>query len=207
MRWLPWMQPGLATPGECLGRVIMRAAQLKTVLPRELLASVVVFLVALPLCMGIAIASGMPPAKGLLTGIIGGLVVGWLAGSRNWLSGEQLTFADLAAAAELSVVDYVGDVPWDEDLNAKYWYARIKSRPTFRTLLADRLAGLLQGMVQKSGKSVGEVRAAQAAPIPAKRFGTPAEFGAVCAFLCSQQAAYLTGQNILLDGGAYPGTF
>ena len=71
----------------------------------------------------------------------------------------------------------------------------------------DRLAGLLQGMVQKSGKSVGEVRAAQAAPIPAKRFGTPAEFGAVCAFLCSQQAAYLTGQNILLDGGAYPGTF
>ena len=67
--------------------------------------------------------------------------------------------------------------------------------------------GLLQGMVQKSGKSVGEVRAAQAAPIPAKRFGTPAEFGAVCAFLCSQQAAYLTGQNILLDGGAYPGTF
>ncbi|MCZ7253158.1 SulP family inorganic anion transporter, partial [Salmonella enterica] len=52
----------------------MRAAQLKAVLPRELLASVVVFLVALPLCMGIAIASGMPPAKGLITGIIGGLV-------------------------------------------------------------------------------------------------------------------------------------
>ena len=50
-------------------------------------------------------------------------------------------------------------------------------------------------------------QAAQAAPIPAKRFGTPAEFGSVCAFLCSQQAAYLTGQNILLDGGAYPGTF
>ena len=56
----------------------MRAAQLKAVLPRELLASVVVFLVALPLCMGIAIASGMPPAKGLITGIIGGLVVGWI---------------------------------------------------------------------------------------------------------------------------------
>lgn len=68
--------------------------------------------------------------------------IGWLSGSRNWLSGEQLTFADLAAAAELSVIDYVGDIPWDEDLNAKYWYARIKSRPTFRTLLADRLPGL-----------------------------------------------------------------
>ena len=71
----------------------------------------------------------------------------------------------------------------------------------------DRLAGLMQGMVDKSGKNLQEVRAAQAAPIPARRFGTPAEFGAVCAFLCSQQAGYLTGQNILLDGGAYPGTF
>ena len=71
----------------------------------------------------------------------------------------------------------------------------------------DRLAGLVQGMVKQSGKPVDEVRAAQAAPIPARRFGTPAEFGAVCAFLCSQQAGYLTGQNILLDGGAYPGTF
>ncbi|MEZ5607231.1 MAG: SDR family oxidoreductase [Burkholderiaceae bacterium] len=71
----------------------------------------------------------------------------------------------------------------------------------------DRLAGLMQGMVKQSGKSLDAVRAAQAAPIPARRFGTPAEFGAVCAFLCSQQAGYLTGQNILLDGGAYPGTF
>ena len=71
----------------------------------------------------------------------------------------------------------------------------------------DRLAGLMQGMVQQSGKPLADVRAAQAAPIPARRFGTPAEFGAVCAFLCSQQAGYLTGQNILLDGGAYPGTF
>ncbi|EPM85087.1 sulfate transporter family protein, partial [Pseudomonas syringae pv. actinidiae ICMP 18886] len=59
----------------------MGIKELKSALPRELLASVVVFLVALPLCMGIAIASGMPPAKGLITGIIGGLVVGWIAGS------------------------------------------------------------------------------------------------------------------------------
>ena len=71
----------------------------------------------------------------------------------------------------------------------------------------DRLAGLVQGMVKQGGKTADEVRAAQAAPIPARRFGQPAEFGAVCAFLCSQQAGYLTGQNILLDGGAYPGTF
>ncbi|MFK3793289.1 MULTISPECIES: SulP family inorganic anion transporter [Pseudomonas] len=73
----------------------MRAAQLKSVLPRELLASVVVFLVALPLCMGIAIASGLPPAKGLITGIIGGLVVGWLAGSPLQVSGPAAGLAVL----------------------------------------------------------------------------------------------------------------
>ena len=49
--------------------------------------------------------------------------------------------------------------------------------------------------------------ALQQAQIPVRRFGSAQEFGAVCAFLCSQQAAYLTGQNILLDGGAYPGTY
>ena len=71
----------------------------------------------------------------------------------------------------------------------------------------DRLANTLAGMASKSGNSEDDVRAAQQAVIPAQRFGSPAEFGAVCAFLCSQQAGYLTGQNILLDGGAYPGTF
>ena len=73
----------------------MRTAQLRAVLPRELMASVVVFLVALPLCMGIAIASGMPPAKGLITGIIGGLVVGWLAGAPLQVSGPAAGLAVL----------------------------------------------------------------------------------------------------------------
>ncbi|MCS3467754.1 MFS superfamily sulfate permease-like transporter [Pseudomonas sp. JUb42] len=73
----------------------MGATELKSLLPRELLASVVVFLVALPLCMGIAIASGMPPAKGLVTGIIGGLVVGWLAGSPLQVSGPAAGLAVL----------------------------------------------------------------------------------------------------------------
>ncbi len=71
----------------------------------------------------------------------------------------------------------------------------------------DRLAGTMVGAAKKTGKSVDEIRALQAGQIPAKRFGTATEFGAVCAFLCSQQASYLTGQNILLDGGAYPGTY
>ena len=71
----------------------------------------------------------------------------------------------------------------------------------------DRLKGTMVGAAQKTGKPIEDIRAAQQAQIPAKRFGTPAEFGAICAFLCSQQAAYLTGQNILPDGGAYPGTY
>ncbi|MBO0640886.1 SulP family inorganic anion transporter [Pseudomonas stutzeri] len=65
----------------------MNAQTIKATLPRDLMASVVVFLVALPLCMGIAIASGLPPAKGVITGIVGGLVVGWLAGAPLQVSG------------------------------------------------------------------------------------------------------------------------
>lgn len=68
--------------------------------------------------------------------------IGWLAGSRDWLAGDRLSFADLAAAASLSVIDYLGEVPWDEDHHAKMWYARVKSRPSFRGLLADKVPGL-----------------------------------------------------------------
>jgi 3-oxoacyl-[acyl-carrier protein] reductase len=59
----------------------------------------------------------------------------------------------------------------------------------------------------KTGKSLDEVRATQLAQIPTRRFGTPDEFGALCAFLCSRQAGYVNGQNLLADGGAFPGTF
>ncbi len=68
--------------------------------------------------------------------------IGWLAGSRNWLAGDKMSYADLAAAAHLSCADYLGDVPWAEDENAKHWYARVKSRPSFRVLLADRVLGM-----------------------------------------------------------------
>lgn len=68
--------------------------------------------------------------------------IGHLAGHRNWLVGNRMTFADLAAAAHLSAADYLGDVPWDEDEHAKAWYQRIKSRPSFRPLLADRVLGM-----------------------------------------------------------------
>jgi glutathione S-transferase len=68
--------------------------------------------------------------------------IGWLMRARTWLAGERLSYADLAAAAHLSVVDYLGDVPWNEDEGAKNWYARVKSRPSFRTILADTLPGM-----------------------------------------------------------------
>lgn len=68
--------------------------------------------------------------------------IGWLARSRNWLAGDRLSLADLAAAAHLSSVDYLGDVPWNEDEAARVWYARVKSRPSFRPLLAETLAGI-----------------------------------------------------------------
>ena len=67
--------------------------------------------------------------------------IGWLSERRNWLAGDKLSAADLAAAAQLSVIDYLGDVPWNSHLPAKEWYARIKSRPAFRTLLGDHIAG------------------------------------------------------------------
>ena len=71
----------------------------------------------------------------------------------------------------------------------------------------DRLAATVTAAAGKAGKSVDDVRAQQQAQIPAGRYGTAQEFGAICAFLCSQQAGYMTGQNVLADGGAYPGTF
>jgi 3-oxoacyl-[acyl-carrier protein] reductase len=71
----------------------------------------------------------------------------------------------------------------------------------------DRIATTLKAAADKSGKSVEELRSSQQAQIPAGRYGTAAEFGAICAFLCSVHAAYMTGQNVLADGGAYPGTF
>jgi len=65
--------------------------------------------------------------------------LGWLTRNRYWLAGERMSYADLAAAAHLSCADYLGDVPWSEDESAKNWYARVKSRPSFRPILADRL--------------------------------------------------------------------
>jgi 3-oxoacyl-[acyl-carrier protein] reductase len=71
----------------------------------------------------------------------------------------------------------------------------------------DRLRSNFQANATKSGQSVEAIAEARRAGIPAQRFGHADEFGAVCAFLCSQQAGYITGQNVLVDGGAFGGTF
>jgi glutathione S-transferase len=67
--------------------------------------------------------------------------IGWLTDRRAWLAGEHFSLADIAAAAELSAVDYVGDVPWDAHERARDWYARVKSRPSFRPILGDHVPG------------------------------------------------------------------
>lgn len=71
----------------------------------------------------------------------------------------------------------------------------------------DRLRGGFERAAKLSGKTVEEIRQAQAAEIPTGRLGNADEFGQTCAFLCSVHAGYLTGQNILLDGGLYPAAF
>ncbi|WP_298933652.1 SDR family oxidoreductase [uncultured Ramlibacter sp.] len=71
----------------------------------------------------------------------------------------------------------------------------------------DRLKGTMAGAAKKTGKPIEEIMDARRKTIPAQRFGTPEEFGAACAFLCSMHAGYITGQNVLTDGGAYPGTY
>ena len=67
--------------------------------------------------------------------------IGWLMDHRRWLAGNQMTIADFAAAAQLSCLDYVGDVDWTRNEGLHQWYAKIKSRPSFRPLLADYVPG------------------------------------------------------------------
>lgn len=67
--------------------------------------------------------------------------IAWLTERRNWLGGEDFSMADIAAGAHLSCLDYINDVPWVDHQPAKDWYARLKSRPSFRGILADHIPG------------------------------------------------------------------
>jgi len=67
--------------------------------------------------------------------------ISYLTDRRRWLGGDDMSLADITAAAHISTIDYLGDVPWLEHPGAKDWYARIKSRPSFRPLLEDHIPG------------------------------------------------------------------
>ena len=68
--------------------------------------------------------------------------ISWLIDRRNWLTGEDFSLADIAAAAQISCIDYLGSINWDDFPNVKDWYVRVKSRPSFRELLHDRIANV-----------------------------------------------------------------
>jgi glutathione S-transferase len=90
---------------------------------------------------------GIPDAGAMRTGYIAIKqhmeYVGWLSEQRKWLAGASISLADFAAAAHLSSLDFIGDVDWTLSAPARDWYARIKSRPSFRGVLADRVPGVL----------------------------------------------------------------
>ncbi|MEE8189141.1 MAG: glutathione S-transferase family protein [Kiloniellales bacterium] len=69
--------------------------------------------------------------------------IGWLCDRRRWLAGDAFSLADIAAAAQLSAIDYLGDVPWEDHQGARDWYARVKSRPSLRAILADLVPGAI----------------------------------------------------------------
>jgi glutathione S-transferase len=69
--------------------------------------------------------------------------IGFLTERRKWLAGDEISLADVTAAAHLSAIDYIGDVPWDDHKGAKEWYVRIKSRPSFKPLLEDSIPGFI----------------------------------------------------------------
>ena len=85
---------------------------------------------------GAAIRAGLKNLKHHLA------YVAWLGERRRWLAGEHFTLADVAAAAHLSAIDYLGDIAWEDAPEAKDWYARIKSRPSMRAILSDLISGM-----------------------------------------------------------------
>ena len=68
--------------------------------------------------------------------------IDWIVERNNYLVGSELSLADISAAAQLSIIDYLGDVPWEDYKNAKLWYSKIKSRPSFKEILNDRIKGI-----------------------------------------------------------------
>lgn len=68
--------------------------------------------------------------------------IDWLTERSNYLAGAEFSMADISAAAQISIIDYLGDIPWEDYKNAKLWYSKIKSRPSFKEILNDRIKGV-----------------------------------------------------------------
>jgi len=89
---------------------------------------------------------GYPDSKNVKSGLANAKLhldyMGLLLDQRRWLAGDAMTLADFTAAAHLSCLDYISDVDWDRSAAVKDWYAKIKSRPAFRSLLADHVPGI-----------------------------------------------------------------
>lgn len=89
---------------------------------------------------------GAPNAKAIRAGNLNVHIhmqyLEWLTERKKWLAGNVLTIADITAAAHLSIMDYIGNIPWHEYPESKNWYAKVKSRPSFRSILADRIPGV-----------------------------------------------------------------
>ena len=91
-------------------------------------------------------SGGAPDSKALKAGVNNLRYhmeyIDWLAERNNYLAGNEFTLADVTAAAHLSILDYLGDVDWDNYKNAKLWYSKIKSRPSFKDILKDNIKGI-----------------------------------------------------------------
>lgn len=93
-------------------------------------------------------SKGLPPDSRILKTGLNNLnfhleYLDWLCERRNYIAGDELTLADITAAAHLSIIDYLGDVPWDGYKNTKIWYSKMKSRPSFKDILRDGIKGVL----------------------------------------------------------------
>ena len=97
--------------------------------------------------MKVFISKGNPDAnilrigrKNLITHL---KYIDWLSKNRDWLAGNSYSIADISAAANLSILDYLGEIKWRDYSYTKEWYARVKSRPSFRNILLDKIPGML----------------------------------------------------------------
>jgi 3-oxoacyl-[acyl-carrier protein] reductase len=139
----------------------------------------------------------------LIQAVIDGMIERRFGRIVNITSGSvkmPISGLDLSSGARAGLTGFVAGVA----------RAVVHANVTINNLLpgqidTDRITSLVDSQAKASGRTADEVRRQREQAIPARRFGDPAEFGAACAFLCSAQAGYITGQSLLIDGGAFPG--